>query len=71
VTTLPPLFTCHYCHNEIEPNSPDTYRRSTGWVQNRRPTLIALASPDGGFACAPCVTLAKLGGTPDQQTSLF
>ena len=72
LVSLPPLFACRLCGTEVDPNDQHTYRRVSGWAQNRKPNVVVLLASDTGFACAMCVDTAKLRTVPNPgQGELF
>lgn len=70
MTHLPPLYTCRFCGAGVEPGDPQTYRRVSGWVQNRKPATVVGVTGELGFACPLCIGNLKLKVNPD-QTALF
>lgn len=68
---LPPLFACRLCGSEVDPTGPHTYRRVSGWVQNRKPNAVALITGEVGFACFECVETAKYTPADVGQGELF
>jgi len=57
---------CHFCKHPIDPKSPYTYRRVTGWLKTGRQPV--LTTPPTGFACPACIDLMENG---KQSESLF
>lgn len=69
-----PLFKCHFCKCELDPNADTTYKRVTGWVRNRKAggaNAVAIPGPPTGWACNVCIDIQS-GRSPAQQAeSLF
>jgi len=73
-TGLPPLYTCTFCGDPIDPRQVGVWRRVSGWVQNRKAggaNHIALAEPEIGFACNICIDIKTSKSSGYQQDSLF
>jgi hypothetical protein len=72
---LPPLYTCFFCGDAINPRQAGVWRKVSGWVQNRKQggvNSISLPEPEIGYACNVCIDIAKSKnrGMPPQD-SLF
>ena len=70
---LPPLYTCQFCGDPINPRQPGVWRRVSGWVQNRKQggaNHIALPEAEIGFACNICIDIKTSKSAPPQD-SLF
>jgi hypothetical protein len=69
---------CHFCGRELDPASPSTYRRVTGWERHglRRPgggrggSDISLRELKHEWACSTCIDRLKSGVSPAQEELL-
>lgn len=62
---------CYLCGENLDPSSPDVWRRVQGWERPRRAggtnQLVCREVIPGLLAHPECVALARAGASPDQE----
>lgn len=73
--SLPPLFTCRVCRQEISPNGKDVFHKVCGWSDSKpgsKKQMITLAEQMHIYAHGACIRILNAGGVVAQsQDSLF
>lgn len=68
------LPSCGTCGVRVRPSAPGVWCEVVGWAENRGATggsnAVAFKKPTGRYTCAQCMTLARKGTNPGQETLL-
>lgn len=68
---MQPNFTCHFCSEPVDPNSPSIFHRATAWFPNKKSGSPALEGPPQGYAHFGCIEIEKRNPIQRQSGSLF